>query len=373
LSAEFGSNIAVKIFLGADRGWVPGSVSRMLRELLIWWIGQLADLVPRNWRRFGTTGRDTLVVSLLGSLARADEVAVDLQHHGRDTPLGHFPLTADGLADLSHTNTRQLAVLRLGETDVLSKTVRLPLAAERRLDQVVALEMDRETPFSADDVYWNLRVLRRDRQRGQLLVRLIALPRISLSRVLETLAAVGIQPRRVEISGGPDDGFSLPLTGEQLHSREPLYWRRRAAAVLCGALAMAAAVLPFLQQSFALSAVDKEISDGRQAADEAEKLRQEISRLSGTVDLIESERDKAGRPLVALTTLTRLIPDNTYLTELQQQLHRITLSGRSTAAARLIAALAASDQVQNPTFVAPVMRLEAAHSEIFTITLEVGP
>ena len=99
----------------------------------------------------------------------------------------------------------------------------------------------------------------------------------------------------------------------------------------------------------------------------------EIERLSGMANLIESERDKAGRPLVTLAALTRMLPDDTYINELQLQQHKLTISGRSAAASRLISALSAGNQLRNPTFAAPVTRIEATRSEIFTITAEVGP
>ena len=91
------------------------------------------------------------------------------------------------------------------------------------------------------------------------------------------------------------------------------------------------------------------------------------------VDLIESEQDKVGRPLATLASLTLVVPDDTYLTELQYQRRKVTLSGRSATASRLIGALAASNQLQNPVFAAPVTRIEAIRSEVFTITAEVGP
>jgi hypothetical protein len=36
---------------------------------------------------------------------------------------------------------------------------------------------------------------------------------------------------------------------------------------------------------------------------------------AGSGELIDSERDKAGRPLVILAALTRMLPADTYLTE----------------------------------------------------------
>jgi len=347
----------------------------MLREFFSWWVGQLADLVPERWRRFGSSGGDALVIAPVGPLAGGVEaVAVSLRRNGRETPLGEFGFAAAGLADLPRSGGRP-AVLRLAEADVLCKTVTLPLAAERQLDQVLAFEMDRETPFSPDEIFWNHRVAQRDRSRGQLAVRLLLVPRVSLDALLAALAKVGILPKRAEIGDGPDHGCYLPLGADGGGLHDPMRRRllRWPAAALCAGLAVAAVAVPFAHQASALAELEEEIARGRSAAAEAEKLRQEIDRLTGTAGLIESERDKAGRPLITLAALTRLLPDDTYLTELQMQQHKVTLSGRSAGASRLIGALADGNQLRNPAFAAPVTRIEAAKAELFTITAEVGP
>jgi general secretion pathway protein L len=148
---------------------------------------------------------------------------------------------------------------------------------------------------------------------------------------------------------------------------------RWAAAAVCIGLAVAAVVPPFARQASTLARLDREIATGRAAAAEAVRLREETDRLSGIVNLIESERDKSGRPLVTLAALTRMLPDDTYLTEVQHQQNKVMLSGRSAGASRLIGALATGHQLKNPAFTAPVTRIEATRSEVFTITAEVVP
>ncbi len=122
-----------------------------------------------------------------------------------------------------------------------------------------------------------------------------------------------------------------------------------------------------------LESLGREIAAGRGAAAEAERLRREIDRLAGAGDVIGNERTAAGDPLATLAALTSLLPDDTYLTELQQLKHTVTFGGRSGAASRLIGAIAASSQLHNPAFTAPVTRIEGTHSEVFTISAEVGP
>jgi general secretion pathway protein L len=345
----------------------------MVREFFSWWFGQLADLLPQELRRSAWSAADALVISPIGPLAHGVEaVAIDLRRNGKETPLGRFALGAIGLTELPRA-AGKATVLRLEEADVLGKTVSLPVAAERELDQVLAFEMDRETPFKPEELYWNHRIIAVDRQNGRLSVSLSLVPRATLDPLLATLAQIGIRPTRAEIADDPDKGFYLPLDGDggrAHHASTRFLWP---AAACCAALALAAAVTPFVRQELTLASLEREVAVGRSAAAEADNLRQEIDRLSGTAGFIESERDKAGRPLTVVAAATRVLPDDTYLTEMELRQRKVTLSGRSAGAARLIGALAADGEFRNPAFSAPVTRLEALHAELFTINAEFGP
>jgi len=55
----------------------------MMRDFLIWWCGQLAELLPR-WLRCGTlTAADAMVIAPIGGLCRSvDAVAIGVRRHG---------------------------------------------------------------------------------------------------------------------------------------------------------------------------------------------------------------------------------------------------------------------------------------------------
>src|SRR5262249_14434120 len=155
--------------------------------------------------------------------------------------------------------TGRAVVLRLSEQDVLGKTVTLPLAAERELDQVLGFEMDRETPFKPEEIYWSHRIERVDRQSERLSVRLVLLPKEKVAGLLTALGQFGIQPRRAEIADGPDAGAYLPLEGDggrARHLSNRLMW---SAAIGCAALGLAAIVTPFVRQQLTLASLDQQI------------------------------------------------------------------------------------------------------------------
>jgi general secretion pathway protein L len=346
----------------------------MFRDFFAWWIGQLSDLLPARWGWLGSMREDALVIEPVGPLSREiDSIGINLRRLGRETPLGHFRLAADSLAALPQPPGKRF-VLRLRQADVLAKTVTLPIAAENHIHQALAFQMDQETPFTPDEIYWSHFTSRRDRQSGRLSVRLLLVPRQSLAALLRALDHVGIVPYRAEIDDGPDQDRTLPLDGDggspDSAQRRALLWP---AAACCLLLALGTIATPFVRQALSLTNLDREISDGRATAAEAEQLRRDLDRLSDTIGLVESERDKAGRPLATLATLTRILPDDTYLTEVTLQQRKVTLSGRSAAAAQLIGALSAGEGLRNVAFAAPVTRLEAIRAELFTITAEFAP
>jgi len=342
----------------------------MLRDFFRWWFGQLAGLLPQRLRRSAPSAADATVITPIDPAMNT--VAVGLRRGGSETPLGQFAINAAELADLPRSPTKP-AVLQLREGDVLAKTLSLPLAAERELDQALLFEMDRETPFRPDELYWNHRVEAVDRQNARLSVRLVLTPKVHLASLLEPLGQAGVIPARAEIADGPDAGFWLPLDTDRHQvgrGRPPLV---KPLAVCCALLATAAIVTPFVRQSTTMGQLDQSLATGRAAAAEADRLHDEIARLAGSADLIVRQREKVGEPLAVLAAATRVLPDDSYLTEMQLQQRKLTMSGRSAAAARLIGAMAADSEFHNPTFAAPVTRIEALKQEIFTIVTEVAP
>ena len=108
-------------------GSVPGHGARFLD----WWFGQLAELLPQQLRRSAPTAADaTVITPIEADGQRIEAVGVGLRRNGKESPLGQFALSASGFAELPRSAGKP-AVLRLGERDVLGKTVTLPLAAER--------------------------------------------------------------------------------------------------------------------------------------------------------------------------------------------------------------------------------------------------
>jgi general secretion pathway protein L len=347
----------------------------MLAEFFSWWAGQLADLARHGLRPHGDTPAaarepDALLVVPLGEPAAGiAEVELVQRRRGVTTPVGRFALDGavpDGMAGRRGPVVLSLAAVPVLAPLVLTREVALPLAAEQGLRTALRFEMDRLTPFRADDVFWDCRKLRRDRARGVLLVDLAVVPKATVAPLLAALRRAGLAPAALE--GRLADGRlrRIPLGqdgSDQAARAQRLVW---AAGAACAALALAVLITPLLRQSLALQDAEDQIAALRPQMAMVDALRR---RLAGDVGAAAAARAHAGDTLVALATLTDLLPDDTFLSMLSLQHGRLRVEGQSAAATRLIGALSEEPHIRNPGFAAPVLRSDTG-SDVFAIEAE---
>ncbi len=226
----------------------------MVREFLSWWFVQLADFLPERWRRFGAGKIDAVVIAPASPLSEPIESVVGiLRRNGRETMLGRFAVGGSGLMEVPRPAGKAV-VLRLAESDVLSKTLVLPLAAGNvSLARFSAFEMDRETPFSPEELFWNHRIIRRDRRTGQVWVRLQLLPpEQSWGGCCEQLDQAGLKPRRARDRRGSGRETTCRWTSMTATSASRgasfAAMAKSGSGVLRGSGAFAAAAIPFIRQ-----------------------------------------------------------------------------------------------------------------------------
>ena len=119
--------------------------------------------------------------------------------------------------------------------------------------------------------------------------------------------------------------------------------------------------------------LDRHIAALRPAVDQAEALRRRAAAAAAGVDVLAAQRAQSGDMIEILALLTIAVPDDTSLTDLTIKKRLVTMSGRSAAAARLVATLAEDSALRDPGFGAPVTRDATTRTEGFTIHAEVVP
>ena len=340
----------------------------MISEVLSWWAQQMRGLIPARF----VAADPADVNALLATPGPSGNLAISLRRGGQETLLGvHEPGDAT-LRRLQTEHPGSVLLLRLPEASVLVRDVSLPLAAEAEYERVLGYEMDRLTPFPADDVFWAAEVVRRNRVAGRLDLRLNLVPRAWVAAPLALLAEAGLRPAAIEANGtGDTRPLRIALAHDVRHgSVERL--KLRVAAGACVALAAIAIVLPFIGQSLAASRAERRIAALQPQVAQVQALRRTLLAGSAGADAIAQARRRLGDPLALMASLTRVLPDDTYLSDLTLRTGSMTLTGQSASAVRLIPAMSADPAFLAPAFSAPVTRIEASNTDLFSIRARVA-
>jgi general secretion pathway protein L len=252
----------------------------------------------------------------------------------------------------------------------------LPAAAQENLYQVVSFELDRYTPFNAEQVYFTLLPLGQT-EHQQIRALLIAVPKPQLDRQLIILEALGIQPHRVDyapaLSEFPQSQGAynlLPARFRQQTSKlsQSIQWLTGTLLLL---LSCAVLVWPVLQEGQAVDSLKARIK-------QLEKQNRIVDEQQTEIDAIHAETQKlidikSSSPalLAVLNELSHLLNDETWLTHMHFADNQLQIQGQSPAASTLISTLEASDFFSSVSFVSPLTQDKTTGRERFQISMTV--
>lgn len=333
-------------------------------EFFKWWRAELAGMLPDAVRRRFARRHDTLVLSLVG-----DEVRIGRRLNGRSEELGRIATTAG--------DARQRAAAILGGSasqatrievmvpreKLLTKQVQLPMAAEENLRQVLGFEMQRQTPFRADEVYYNHAITERRPQTQQMAVHISLVPRTVVDGVLELVDGGELVAANAGNDANRDDAVFAFQPGDAVQ-RSSSHLHRGLIALNVVLLAAVIAI-PFVQQQRHLEELRGRLAEVREAATTATDLQQRIDRQRARARYLYVQ--KSGKPasVELLEELSQRIPDDTWLFRLEMRDGRVHLQGTSTTASALIAELEGSRFLRDVRFASPVTQDGSSGRERF--------
>jgi general secretion pathway protein L len=330
----------------------------MLAGFFSWWFARLTELLPNAWTNQAVRMRAGIIVDV----GAAGDVTVSIRHSdGRLEPVS--------LGIAVRLAGRKPILLRPPAGAVLVKHHTVPTAPRRQLDQLLRHELARITPFPADDLFWRWDGHPKPGDKARTAVTLTIVPKMVLAPALAALENVGLKAHSVETGPGERPRL-LPIGDPADRSSGTVLIRGLAGA--CACLAVAALVLPFGLQALALHRTEAGIAELQPAIAQVDATRKGIAAGDAGRDILTREQDRTGDVLQTLATVTRILPDDTYLTDFALRERHMTLSGRSASAPRLITALSADPAIVGPAFAAPVTRIEGATSDAFSIKAEIA-
>ncbi|WP_438383803.1 PilN domain-containing protein [Asaia sp. BMEF1] len=344
-----------------------------LRLFLLWWGRQLFSLIPQRLRE----GRFMPARPVLFALPQETHLDLTLSFRDRTTALGRL-----GLSDHEDSETRSRCqsalkktsrparlILVLPDTQIMQRSVTLPLAAENDLRTVLGFEMDRLTPFPAETLFWGHAVTQRDPAQRTVKLSLSLARRAVVEPLLAPLSALGRTPDTLENASGTKRIALSPRRGAQ---RFGLSDPRRLAGASAALMVVALIGLAFWQQSLRLGRLETEIATLRPDALQASALRHQIEDHRAEAGIVQGAHKRWGDPLEILSALTDALSDRTYLTDLSLRQGQLLISGQSIEPTALIQTLSRMPLFRNPAFIAPVTHLTGQSASQFSLRIDIG-
>ena len=343
-----------------------------------WWISELSGMLPPRVRHVLMPRAQRLFLELDGTdVVMSQGTTQDKQELTRYT-LGQADAAPLKLSaeDEAHQHAREL-VLCLPRDKVLTRSLTLPLAAEENLREVLSFEMDRQTPFTAEQVYYDFAVVARSPAERTLTVDLALATRRMLDELLARLDKRGLHPDRVTINCGKGGGFAavnlLPVENRQRKAITP-WLVNLALGTLAVLLLVSAVSLPLMNKRQKIKALEPLLETASAQAEEAHRLHKEVDQLTANSRFLTDKKQSSLPVLEVMDELTRILPDDTWITRLDIKGTELQIQGQSSSAAALIPLIESSSMLQNPRFRSPVTQVPRSDAERFHLSAETrGP
>jgi len=350
-------------------------VGSPLHRFLHWWGGELAGMLPLRWRTLFAEGHARVLYASVGNV-----LELRVEEAGREVLLDSIPFDVDADmparidAKLGPNRVERPRWLLLPPGQVLRRQMSLPAAATERLREVVAHELDRQTPFRADQVAYDCRVLSVDAASKIAQVELLVLPKDKLDAALAPLGVLATRLSGVDARDAAGKSLRcnlLPPERRQPIDRGKLWLNMGLAAVALIALLFALNQMLDNRRN-ALERLEAEVAARHQQARLVGALAKQLEEASAGANFLAQTRATKPPMLAVLADVSARIPDNTYLERFSEQDGQIYLTGLSSDAAGLVAKLQASKLLRSPALSGSVQPDALTKRDRFTLVADLA-
>jgi general secretion pathway protein L len=346
-----------------------GPLARRIGKYWTWWIAQLTALLPAHVQATMKQQNQSLHIEVNGA-----DFIVRTQSGSHSQDLGTFASESDDGCDFALPDTPSETVLVLPADKALIKELTLPLATEENLREALSFQIDRQTPFSVDQVCYDCQVTSRDTSTQTLSVNLIMAPRDVTNELLDCLATKGLSPDLVSVRGNRSDGV-LPanLLPPGRSKKRWRGFRRKQNLMLVSAnfiLLLIAVTIPVIQRQQAIASLEPQLERAIETAKDGAQLRRQAEELTTASEYLRNKKQSELLVMRAMDEVTRLLPDHTSVSRLDIGSEEIQVQGQSSATATLIPLLEASPLLQNVRFRSPVVQIGTTAEERFHLSAD---
>jgi general secretion pathway protein L len=361
--------------------------SQNAKSLWDWWTHELAAMVPKRVSMAFAGDASLIDVAVEDAALVLVKVGAGDNLHAQE--LKRVPLLSrdavgmrTALDDLLRGQGRDVRVL-VSPQHVLRKRVVLPMATEENLRDVVGFDMDRQTPFTAEQVYFGAAVVSRDATRDRIEVDVVAVPKSAIESWLNEMRAAGVSVHSIVAADEFSPALKRASTPIELLPKSAGPARRWSnmqrinvgLLLLALLLIFAAVLLPIWQKREMV----KELMPLSVKADSEFKITQrvteEYTRLANEYNFVVGKKH-ANYPMVMLVDeITKISPDTMWIQTFEYKLlpktRELQLAGEAVSVSKVIESLEQTPFLQNTSQRQASRQGSRPNIEYFTLASEV--
>jgi general secretion pathway protein L len=243
---------------------------------------------------------------------------------------------------------RRSVKVAIPANQVLFRQIDLPILPASDLKRMVALDLDRLTPFKADQVLFDSEIVSRDDERGRQQVMVGVIPRQSAIRTLELSRANNIEPAAICVAAAPGTHPALDFLPALQDAEGGSAARRRAAYIWIAAGVLLAFNLFMLtwRDASATNQLREAVESQQSPVTVAMRLRDQVQKeASRRATLLRLQKQNA--PLPVLDAVSQALPEGAWAEHYEWNGRTIQVRGFRKDTPDLLAKIEASPLLRN--------------------------
>ena len=319
---------------------VSASVGSQVSGFFSWWGQELLELVPGGARSPAETQTARTVIGLDGDSVRLIETNGPKAAARPDGIVPPPAMIAYLAGRMRSRFSPGPVALRLPFSACFVRRLELPAAAKADFNRLLAVDLERSTPFRLKDVLTAFDTEDGPAGKGMVKVRQLVIKRKIIDALKTDIEALGLKVTRVECSE-PNGQAALPLnflartveTDNESRRSSPLLWTLGLAGVV---LAATATYLYVDRHEQALATLQAETSKLRAKAQLQRDALAKTQTAYAEIASFQKLRTDSVSKVVVLEELTRILPETAWITDLKVDGPVVDISGLAVSAAALV-------------------------------------
>ncbi len=315
-----------------------------------WWTGELTSMLPPEWReRLSRRIRTT-----------AEMKGDALVYRNAET------------GQILGVKPRGRIEFLMSPNQVLTREVDLPLLPISDVKRMIALDIDRLTPFQPEQVYFDADIVSRDQENGRQQVAVGIVPRDTAVAILTAVQAKELSPAALGVKAqegalAPSFDFLAAMRdaeGGNAAQRRSVYWWVGVAALLV----MNFALLTW-RDSSSLDQLRQAVESQGAPVAVAMRTRDRVDHEAARRAQLLDAKEKLS-PMPVLDAVTAAMPQDAWVRRFEWNGKTVHVIGARKTSQDILARLEASPYLRNAKSLASDNRVDAQGYQAFDMTAE---